>query len=81
MYNGYNYYSNSSPSTSPVYLMPYPYHQYDPFFMAPNTEVPVSAADKPKSEEDATESSESNEKSENVKECNEIAEEQNVSFI
>jgi hypothetical protein len=36
---GYNYYSpNGSATTSPVILMPYPY-QFDPFFMAPNTEV------------------------------------------
>lgn len=73
MYNGYNYGYNGSSSTSPVYLMPYPYHQFDPFFMAPNTEVPVPS-DKPNSteQEEATESNESNEKSE--------SKEENVSF-
>ncbi|KAG5677895.1 hypothetical protein PVAND_007612 [Polypedilum vanderplanki] len=40
MYNGYNYYPQNG-STPPVYLMPYPY-QFDPFFMAPNTEVPAN---------------------------------------
>lgn len=84
MYNGYNYYPNTSSATSPVYLMPYPY-QYDPFFMAPNTEVPLSS-EKANSEEprdDSVESIESNEKSENegVKANSSIAEEENVSFF
>lgn len=84
MYNGYNYYPNTSSATSPVYLMPYPY-QYDPFFMAPNTEVPLSS-EKVNSEDpqdDSVESVESNEKSENesgVKANSSIAEEENVSI-
>ena len=84
MYNGYNYYPNTSSATSPVYLMPYPY-QYDPFFMAPNTEVPLSS-EKANSEEprdDSVESVESNEKSENegVKANSSTAEEENVSIL
>ncbi len=44
MYNPYNYYSpnGSTTANSPVFLMSYPY-SYDPFFMAPNTEVPIAA--------------------------------------
>ncbi|XP_070499740.1 putative uncharacterized protein DDB_G0282499 isoform X2 [Chironomus tepperi] len=80
MYNGYNYYPNTSSATSPVYLMPYPY-QYDPFFMAPNTEVPLTSekTDSEDPRDDSVESVESNEKSENegVKANSSIAEEEN----
>jgi len=43
MYNGYNYYPNSSgpTPTSPVFLMPYPSYQYDQYYM-PSTSSPVS---------------------------------------
>lgn len=63
MYNGYNYYSNGSSATSPVYLMPYPY-QYDPFFMAPNTEVPIST-DKVSSDEQQQPESQEEQQQEN----------------
>lgn len=84
MYNGYNYYPNTSSATSPVYLMPFPY-QYDPFFMAPNTEVPLSSekANLEDPRDDSVESVESNEKSENegVNANSSTAEEENVSNL
>lgn len=70
MYNGYNYYPpNGSTSTSPVYLMPYPY-QYDPFFMTPGGVEPV----------DGDENSEDKVEPEGTKENNQQAEIHNVSF-
>lgn len=88
MYNGYNYYPTNG-STSPVYLMPYPY-QYDPFFMAPTPSTDVSASDNAEDSEqpenqqngDAESAGGNEEKveSNDAKENNQIAEgEQNVS--
>ena len=89
MYNGYNYYpSNGSANNSPVILLPYPY-PYDPFFMAPNTEVPLSTTetDQTTNDGDDEEGGVENEKAENniddgAKENNQNAEEEiNVSFL
>jgi hypothetical protein len=82
MYNGYNYYQPNGDSTSPpVYLMPYPY-QFDPFFMAPNTEVPAGDnTEEAQQNGDATESNaEKTENEDGAKENNSAADaEQNVS--
>lgn len=88
MYNGYNYYSpNGSATNSPVILLPYPY-PYDPFFMAPNTEVPLSTTetDQTTNDGDDEEGGVENEKAENddggAKEDKQNAgEEINVSLI
>lgn len=70
MYNSYNYGSSSSP----VFLMPYPpYPQYDPFFMAPGSDVtPTTDAGEPNGEKT---------EADGEKESNQSAESQNVSFI
>jgi hypothetical protein len=80
MYNGYNYYQPNGGSTSPpVYLMPYPY-QFDPFFMAPNTEVSTSDNTEDVQQDGDENSVEMTEKEDKPKENNQIAEgEQNVS--
>lgn len=84
MYNGYNYYSpnGSSTTTSPVFLMPYPY-QYDPFFMAPNTEVPVNGEEENVEEQEVKQETEDNESTEKdgEKENNQNVEEPNVSVF
>jgi hypothetical protein len=79
MYNGYNYYSpNASATSSPVILMPYPY-PYDPFFMAPNTEVPTTETDRTTNDGDDEEGGIEND---GAKENNQHAEEQTtVSFF
>lgn len=72
MYNGYNYYPpNGSSATSPVFVMPYPSYQYDPFFMTPGNGEQVV---------DGDESSEDKTESDGTKENNQQAENQNVSF-
>lgn len=70
MYNGYNYYPPpSNGSTSPVYLMPYPY-QYDPFFMTPGGIHPT----------DGDENTDEKTETDGAKENNQNAENQNVSW-
>lgn len=85
MYNGYNYYSpNGSATSSPVILLPYPY-PYDPFFMAPNTEVPLSTTtetDQTTNDGDDEEGGIENEKAKNDGTKEKASEEQvNVSFL
>lgn len=89
MYNNYSsnynpyYSSNGSATNSPVILMPYPY-PYDPFFMAPNTEVPISTAtesDQTTNDGDEEDGNETKAENDGSKQNNQNAEEQiNVSF-
>jgi hypothetical protein len=86
MYNGYNYYSpnGSSTTTSPVFIMPYPYQydNYDPFFMAPNTEVPSSSSDNKETSEEVEINDDKKPESDDAKEeenNKEFAGEKNVS--
>lgn len=83
-YNGYNYYSqNGSAATSPVIFLPYPI-PYDPFFMAPNTEVPTTTETDQTTNDGDDEDGIENEKAENdgAEENNQTVEEQRtVSFI
>jgi hypothetical protein len=78
MYNGYNYYQPSgSNATSPVYLMPYPPYQYDPFFMTPGGGVPTADGDENEITEDKPESDGATKEANN----NQNAENQNVSLL
>lgn len=82
--SNYSYYSpNGSATTSPVIFLPCPY-PYDPFFMAPNTEVPTTTTETDQTTNDGDdEDGNENEKAESdgAKENNQNAEEQsNVSF-
>lgn len=86
--SNYSYFSpNGSATNSPVIFLPCPY-PYDPFFMAPNTEVPISTAtetDQTTNDGDDEDGNE-NEKAESdgvkEEENNQLAEEQsNVSFF
>lgn len=61
--SNYSYFSsNGSATNSPVIFLPCPY-PYDPFFMAPNTEVPLTEAET----EQTTNDGDDEEKNENEK--------------
>lgn len=78
MYNGYNYYQPSgSNATSPVYLMPYPPYQYDPFFMTPGGGVPSADGDENETGEEKPEADGATKEANN----NQNAENQNVSLL